>query len=253
MGRASNVRAATKARTDSAKCKNNSRFAKKIILAVKSGGPDPHVNHQLAQVISEAKVANVPKDIITRNIEKASSATTADIHEGVFEFYGHGGIGLLVNVLTDNNNRAAAEVHHVAKKHLLKSASMNSVKFKFDRKVRFDVPIILEEDRLMELCLENNVDDFILRTAADGCNMSPTTVGHSTIFVALKDLANMREALASKQYTVECKLVSVPVDGFVSLDDASFEANMSAIDAFEALDDVDTVEHNIDMKHGEED
>lgn len=248
MGRASNVRKATKTRTDAAKAKNNNRYARKIIIAVKAGGPDPINNRQLAHVIADAKVANVPKDIITRNIESASSASTLDYKESIFEFYGHGGVGLLVFVLTDNDNRAASMVNLVAKKHLLKPAAMNSVKFKFNRKVRFDVQSIIEEDALMELCLENNVDDYTLCTEANGCVSSPIENGHSSIFVNLNDLTSMREALAARKFVSECKLVSVPVDGYVSLDDASFEANLAAIDAFEALDDVDVVEHNIDLK-----
>lgn len=248
MGRASNVRKATKARTDAAKSKNNNRYARKIIVAVKAGGPDPISNQQLAHVIADAKVANVPKEIITRNIESASSASTLDYKESIFEFYGHGGVGLLVYVLTDNDNRAASMVNLVAKKHMLKPAAMNSVKFKFTRKVRFDVQSKLEEDSLMELCLENNVDDYTLCTDANGCVSSPTEDGHSSIFVNLNDLSRMRDALAAKKYVSECKLVSVPVDGYVSLDDASFDANMAAIDGFEALDDVDVVEHNIDLK-----
>ena len=248
MGRASNVRKATKARTDAAKSKNNNRYARKIIVAVKAGGPDPISNQQLAHVIADAKVANVPKEIITRNIESASSASTLDYKESIFEFYGHGGVGFLVYVLTDNDNRAASMVNLVARKHLLKPAAMNSVKFKFNRKVRFDVQSKLEEDPLMELCLENNVDDYTLCTEANGCVSSPAEDGHSSIFVNLNDLSRMREALAAKKFISECKLVSVPVDGYVSLDDASFDANIAAIDAFEALDDVDVVEHNIDLK-----
>jgi transcriptional/translational regulatory protein YebC/TACO1 len=116
----------------------------------------------LAQVIADAKVANVPKDIITRNIEKASAAATADFKESVFEFYGHGGVGLLVNVLTDNDNRANADVNLVAKKNLLKAAAANSVRFKFEKKARLDVAAVLSEDRLMEICLESGVDDYDL-------------------------------------------------------------------------------------------
>ena len=70
-------------------------------MEVKAGGPDPESNRQLAVVIAEAKAANVPKDVIDRNIEKASAAATADFKESVFEFYGHGGVGILVNVLVN--------------------------------------------------------------------------------------------------------------------------------------------------------
>ena len=154
MGRAAAVRAATKAKTDGAKAKNNARFAKKIIMAVKAGGADPDKNRALGQVMADAKVANVPKDVVTRNIEKASAAATADFKSSVFEFYGHGGCGLIVNVLTDNDNRAAADVNLVAKKQALKNAAMNSVLFKFDTKARLNLQKAIEEDQLMEVCLE---------------------------------------------------------------------------------------------------
>eukprot|EP01035_Chromulina_nebulosa_P036972 gene36972-49886_t len=207
MGRAAAVRAATKAKTDAAKAKNNGRYAKKIIMAVKAGGADPEQNRQLAQVIADAKVANVPKDIITRNIEKASAAATADFKESVFEFYGHGGVGLLVNVLTDNDNRANADVNLVAKKNLLKAAAANSVRFKFDKKARLDVAAVLDEDRLMEICLESGVDDYDLRTTADGCVLNPDEEGKSVVYVSLADMATMRDALKKESLEVETKKV----------------------------------------------
>jgi len=93
MGRAAAVRAATKGKTDAAKAKNNNRFAKKIIMTVKDGGADPEKNRALGNVIAEAKVNNVPMDVIKRNIDKASAADTADYAESLFEFMGAGGIG----------------------------------------------------------------------------------------------------------------------------------------------------------------
>lgn len=247
MGRAAAVRATTKAKTDSAKAKNNGRFAKKIIMAVKAGGPDPEQNRQLASIIAEAKSANVPKDIITRNIEKAGAATTENYSESLFEFYGHGGVGMLVNVLTDNNNRANADINLVAKKNNLKPAATNSVAFKFDKKARIDVKAVLEEDMLMELCLEAGVDDYELRTEVNGCPLNPSEEGQNCVYVALQDMAALRDALQAKGYELETKLANVPMEGFMSLSDEDFEANMAAIDAFDALDDVDLVEHNIDM------
>ena len=251
MGRAAAVRAATKAKTDGAKAKNNARYAKKIIMAVKAGGPDTEKNRELAQVIAESKVANVPKDVITRNIEKASAAATMDFKSSVFEFYGFGGCGLIVNVLTDNGNRAAAEVNLVGKKATLKNAAMNSVLFKFDTKARVNVGKVIEEDKLMELCLESGVDDYELKTVVDGSPLSPQEEGQSSIFVDVKDMAALRDALRTNGYEIETSLAAVPKEGFMEMSDEDFEKNMTVIDAFLALDDVDSVEHNIDMT-GEE-
>ena len=147
-------------------------------MAVKAGGgTDPEKNRQLGQVIAEAKVNNVPKDVITRNIEKGNAAATVDFKSSIFEFYGHGGVGFLVNVLTDNDNRAASEVNLVAKKNILKSAAMNSVNFKFDKKARLDLQTTIDEDTLMEVCLEQGVDDYDLRNVVDGNPLNPQEEG----------------------------------------------------------------------------
>jgi YebC/PmpR family DNA-binding regulatory protein len=253
MGRAAAVRAATKARTDGAKAKNNNRFAKKIIMVVKAGGADPIQNRALAAVLAEAKVANVPNDVIKRNIEKASAASTADFKESLFEFVGPGGAGLLVNVLTDNDNRAASEVNLVGKKNALKSGSKGSVSFNFVKKSKLQVSAIIDEDKLMELCLEAGVDDYDLRTVIDGNPSNPTTEGQSIVYVDMKDMSLLRDALQGAGYALESSISSLPKDGYLALSDEDFEANQAAIDAFLALDDVDSVEHNIDMTGGDDD
>ena len=319
MGRAAAVRAATKAKTDGAKAKNNARFAKKIIMAVKAGGADPDKNRALGQVIADAKVANVPKDVVTRNIEKASAAATADFKSSVFEFYGHGGCGLIVNVLTDNDNRAAADVNLVAKKQLLKNAAMNSVLFKFDTKARLNLQKAIEEDQLMEVCLEVRACVRAVPFLCDGLHGAhfplapphrPTPrppggrgrlraadrggreplgspgggpgvhlrgrEGHGGLArrparggLRPRDVAGVRpqgtrlDALfpprphvaAPTQRTLfffappcPCTvLFSCRQEGVVDLGDEDFDKNMEAIDAFLALDDVDSVEHNINM------
>ena len=90
---------------------------------VKASGSDPAVNRALAILIQECKVNNVPNDVIERNIKKAGDADTANFKESLFEFYGHGSAGFIINVLTDNDNRASSEVALVAKKNGLKPAS----------------------------------------------------------------------------------------------------------------------------------
>jgi len=259
MGRAAAVRAATKAKTDAAKAKNNNRYAKKIIQAVKAGGPDPVINRMLATVIQEAKTSNVPNDVIDRNIKKASDANTANYKESLFEFYGHGGVGIIVNVLTDNDNRAASDVALVAKKNALKPATGGSVIFNFDKKARLDVSSpapadkkvaaapSLTEDSVMELCLESGVDDYDFRGTADGSQFNPADEGSSVVYVSMSDLSNMRDALAKAGYKVEASLRNLPKEGCVAVADDVFDLNMKAFDAFEELDDVDLVEHNMDL------
>jgi YebC/PmpR family DNA-binding regulatory protein len=247
MGRAAAVRAATKARTDGAKAKNNNRFAKKIIMVVKAGGPDLEKNRALAGVIADAKVANVPNDVIKRNIEKASSSSLADYKESLFEFIGFGGVGILVNVLTDNDNRAASDVNLVGKKHSLKPGSKGSVTFNFDKKAKLALNSVIDEEKLMELCLEAGVDDYDLRTEVDGNPTNPGEDGKCVIYVNMQDMAAIRDSLRNAGYQLETSIANIPKDGFIALSEEDFNANVAAIDAFDALDDVDSVETNIDF------
>jgi len=251
MGRAAAVRAATKARTDGAKAKNNNRFAKKIIMVTKAGGPDMEKNVALAKVVADAKANNVPMDVIKRNIAKASEANTADYKESLFEFVGPGGVGLLVNVLTDNDNRAANDINLVGKKNELKSGSKGSVMFNFERKARLDVFALLEEDKLMEMCLEAGVDDYDLRTAVTGSPLNPPEEGRSVVFVSMNDMSAMRDQISGAGLRLETSIAAVPKAGFKTLSDEHFDANMAAIAAFEALDDVDSVEHDINLEDDE--
>lgn len=153
---------------------------------------------------------------------------------------------MLVNVLTDNDNRASSEVALVGKKQSLKSGSKGSVAFNFVKKARLDTTTI-SEDKLMELCLECGVDDYDLRIAVDGNQLNPSEEGKAAIYVDLSDMAAMRDSLRAAGFQVESSIRHVPKDSFVNLNDADFEALMTATDAFLALDDVDSVEHNVDL------
>ena len=94
-----------------------SYIGKKVVVAVKAGGDDPNGNLQLAKVLAEANSLNVPKDVIQRNIKKAMDPVTADYKELTYEAYGVGGVGMIINCLSDNNNRATADVNMIVKKN----------------------------------------------------------------------------------------------------------------------------------------
>lgn len=198
-------------------------------------------------MIADAKAANVPMDVIKRNIEKAGSASTAAFKESLFEFIGPGGSYMLINVLTDNDNRASSDVNLVGKKQSLKSGSKGSVSFNFIKKARLDLSTILDEEKLMEICLENGVDDYELRTEFDGSPLNPSEEGKCVVYVSLNDMASLRDSLRASGFTVEASIRHIPKDGSVQLSDADFDLFMTATDAFLALDDVDSVEHNVDM------
>uniref|UniRef100_A0A7S1FM57 Uncharacterized protein n=1 Tax=Corethron hystrix TaxID=216773 RepID=A0A7S1FM57_9STRA len=162
MGRAAAVRAATKGKTDAKKAKINGQFGKKIIMAVKQGGsPDPVANRQLGDVIKQAKTNSVPADNIARAIKRASeSSGGADFSESIFECYAQGGASMIVNVLTDNPNRAAAEIKNCFKKNDAKVAESGSVLFMYDRKGVLEVESELDEDGLLDAAIEAGCDDY---------------------------------------------------------------------------------------------
>src|SRR5271157_288814 len=99
-----------KDRADQKKGKIFSRIMKEIISAVKHGGPDQKSNSKLRIAILKAKEANLPNENIERNIKKASSADQQDFEDVTYELYGYGGVGIIVEAMTDNKNRLASEI-----------------------------------------------------------------------------------------------------------------------------------------------
>jgi transcriptional/translational regulatory protein YebC/TACO1 len=252
MGRAAVVRADTKAKTDAAKAKNNCYFAKRIIMAVKTSGPNPATNRMLDQLIHESKCANVPKDVVLRNIERASICSTENYKSSLFEFYGYGGVGLLVSTLSDNDKRVAAEVLLVAKRHNLKFAASNSVKFNFVTKAKIQVFELLSDERVVDLCLASEVNEYALHCNQNETHyqhmLAPTIVGESYLYVDPQDMQKLRGTLLGEGIRVGAvTLVSLPLDGFVQINDDDLNHNLLAIAAFESLDDVEKVEHNINL------
>src|SRR3990167_10602916 len=141
-----------KERADKKKGKIFSRIMKEIISAVKQGGPDLKSNSKLRIAIQKAKDANLPTDNIERNIKKAASADTSDYTEMTYELYGFGGVGLVVDIMTDNKNRIASEIRIAINKCGGTIATPGAVSYNFDRKglIRVDKSTI-DEDALFLL------------------------------------------------------------------------------------------------------
>mmetsp|Transcript_16409 Transcript_16409/g.24638 ORF Transcript_16409/g.24638 Transcript_16409/m.24638 type:complete len:357 (+) Transcript_16409:1160-2230(+) len=241
MGRRAAKNAARKGKSDMAKAKLYARAGKKIVMAVKAGGPDQIANTQLAQIIRDAKSAGVPVANIERAVKAGSATETADFKESTFEAYGHGGAGLIVNVLTDNANRASADVQSTIRKRGLKLASPGSVLFNFERKGKITVKAdTIDDDKLLEIAVEAEVDDY--------CSEPGDEDGTTTILTDLPGLSNMQDALSDAGFQVlDANLAYVPLTTVSSITDDDIQSNFAAIYALEALDDVDSVDHNMDL------
>jgi YebC/PmpR family DNA-binding regulatory protein len=239
MGRAAAVRASTKAKTDMKKTKTNALYGKKIIMAVKDGGsPDPQANRMLFDVIKQAKANNVPVDNISRAIKKASEGTIGDFKESTFEAYGFGGCSIIVNVLSDNNNRATSDVRSTINRRDGKIAESGSVLFMYDRKGLVNVPALIDEEALLDAAISAGCNDYEI--------IIDEETSMTKIYTDPKEVAMMLEAINSLGYeeNVEMSLLYVS-KAPVECTDEDFEKNMEIIDALEALDDVDSVEHNM--------
>jgi YebC/PmpR family DNA-binding regulatory protein len=241
MGRAAAVRASTKAKTDGKKAKINAVFGKKIIMAVKDGGSaDPNANRALFDVIKQAKANSVPIDNINRAIKKASEGNVGDFKESTYEVYGFGGASMIINVLTDNMNRASSDLRVVVNKQDGKIAEPGSVLFMYDRKGKIEVSTALDEERVLEAAVEGGCDDYELFPGeSEDSTIIYTSPRETSIMIdAIKTLGDFADD-AIKQSLVY--LTKAPVD----CSDEDFEKNMQLIDALEDLDDVDSVEHNM--------
>ena len=140
------------------------RLVKEIILAARNGGGDPEANPRLRTAIMNAKAANMPRE----NIERAIKRGTGEIEgvsyeEVVYEGYGPNGIGLVIEVMTDNKNRTIADLRHTLTKYGGTMAESGSVAWNFEQKGFFNVPAAgLDEDDFMLQALEAGAEDIEL-------------------------------------------------------------------------------------------
>lgn len=223
-----------KERADAKKGKLFSRATKEIISAVKMGGPDPKSNPRLRMAIQKAKEVNLPNDNIERNIKKASSDEQADYTAITYELYGHGGVGLIVDILTDNKNRIASDIRIATNKQGGTIANPGSVAFNFDRK------------GIIHVSKENiNEEDLFLVVTDAGAQDFEAADDFFVVITDPADLAVVKEAITSHgSKCLQAELEMVP-KVWVEVDEETAKANIGLIDWLDNLDDVDAVYHNM--------
>ena len=223
-----------KGRADIIKGKIFSRITKEIITAVKQGGPDPKSNPRLRLVLQKARGANMPNDNIERNIKKASSADQADYQDVTYELYGYGGVGIFVEIMTDNKNRASSEMRIATNKRGGTIASPGAVAFNFDRKGVIQVlKKSGKEDEIFLIATESGAEDF---------------EGHDDIYIITtppEALFQVKDALDQHSIASESAELEMIPKVHVECNAEDAKANEELIDWIEALDDVDAVYHNM--------
>ena len=173
-----------KGRADSARSKLFSKLSREITVAAKAGLPDPAMNARLRLAVNNAKAESLPKDVIERAIKKASGGEAEAYEEIRYEGFGPGGVGVIVEVLTDNRNRSASTVRSTFTKYGGNLGETGSVSFMFDRLGRIGYPPAAgSEDKVMEAAIEAGAED--VESDEDG----------HTIYTAFEQLSDVAQAL----------------------------------------------------------
>ncbi len=226
-----------KERNDAAKGKIFTIIGRELAVAVKEGGPDPAHNFRLAAVIAKAKANNMPNDTIERGIKKAAGDVDNVAYEYVsYEGYGPGGIAIIVDALTDNKNRTAANVRSAFTKGGGSIGTPGCVSFSFDTKGQILISredLELEEDALMMLALEAGAEDFAAEEDA---------------FVVLthpEELPRVQAALEAEGLALASASVEKLPQNYVELTDpALLKGLQKTLDLLDADEDVQAVYHN---------
>jgi YebC/PmpR family DNA-binding regulatory protein len=214
------------------------KLSKAITVAAREGGGDPEMNPALALAVQKAKDGNMPNDNIQRAIDKGtgSGADAADIERITYEGYAPGGVAVLVDVLTDNRNRAASDVRYIFSKNGGKLGTTGSVAYLFERKGIILVPKEgTDEDLLMEAALDAGAEDVAEQESDYRIVTEPET------FEAV------REELDKAGIAYEQAEVTMQPQNSIDLDAGTARQTLRLIDALEENDDVQEVYANFDI------
>jgi YebC/PmpR family DNA-binding regulatory protein len=226
-----------KAANDARRAKLWAKLIRNIEVAARNGGPDIEGNPTLYDAVYKARKNSVPNDNIDRAVKRGSGANGegADYQNILYEGYGAGGVAILVECLTDNKNRAAAEVRLAFTKNSGNLADPGSVSYQFSRKGVIVVSDGVSEDAVLEATLEHAVND--IAPSGDGF----------VITCDASSLTAVREALQSASLDYESADVEFVSSLKISADKEIAEKNIKLVEALEDLDDVQEVYTNMDL------
>ena len=246
-----------KARVDAVKGKVFTKISREIIVAARSGVPDPEGNFQLRTAIDKAKAAGIPNDNIDRAIAKGAGKLGADnaaLEAIRYEGYGPGGVAILIEALTDNRNRTAADLRVAFSKNGGNLGETGCVGWMFEQKGMVEVfltpvetgrkrrtdTVAIQEDELLEAFLEGGADTYELIEMEEG-----------TVAEAMTEATNLEtlsQTLKDNHYTVSrVELRWIPNNTLEVSDPDQARSLLKLMDALEDLDDVQSVTANFEM------
>jgi YebC/PmpR family DNA-binding regulatory protein len=229
-----------KGRADSARSKLFSKLSREITVAAKSGLPDPNMNARLRLAVNNAKSESLPKDVIERAIKKASGGEAEAYEEIRYEGFGPAGVGVIVEVLTDNRNRAASTVRSTFTKHGGNLGETGSVAFMWDRVGQITYgPEAGSEDKVMEAAIEAGADD--VETDEDG----------HTIYSAFEALSEVATALEAALGPAKSTAIAWRPKARTPISGDAAASLMKLLETLEDDDDVQNVYSNEDIDAAE--
>lgn len=223
-----------KGANDAQRAKIFTKIAREIIVAVKAGGPDPDNNSSLKDAIAKGRANNMPNDNINRTIKKAAGSTDGDNYENItYEGYGPNGVAVIVETLTDNRNRTAADVRHYFDKFGGNMGQTGCVSFMFDQKG----VIVVENDGIDE-------DAITMDALEAGAEDIAAEDEYYEITTAPADFHAVRDVMEQK-YTLSSAEISMVPQTMVTLSDEKQLTMMGKLlENLEDNDDVQNVWHN---------
>lgn len=225
-----------KGRQDAKRSKMFSKLSKEITVAAKMGAPDPEFNPRLRLAIAAAKAQSMPKDNIDRAIKKSTAADEANFEEIRYEGFGPAGVGVIVEALTDNRNRAASEVRAIFSKNGGNMGETGSVSFMFDLVGYIEYPADkASEEQMLEAAIEAGAED-----------VQSSDETHE-IYCAFDQLAEVATALEKKFGEAETAKPIWRPQNTIEVETDKAETLMKLMDALDDCDDVQNVYANFEL------
>ncbi|MTF40264.1 YebC/PmpR family DNA-binding transcriptional regulator [Cyanobacterium aponinum AL20118] len=232
-----------KARVDAKKGKTFTQLSRAIIVAARNGLPDPDGNFQLRTAIEKAKSAGIPNENIERAIAKGAGTYNDDdsiLEEIRYEGYGIGGVAVLIEALTDNRNRTAADIRAAFSKNGGNLGETGCVSWMFEQKGVIVIEGELEEDNLLEVCLNADAQSYEIIDEED--------YQGAEIFTSVETLEQVNSFFQNQGFNVkETELRWIPNNYIEINDPEQTKFLLRLMDALESLDDVQNVTANFDI------
>jgi len=214
-----------------------SKLSRAISVAAREGGPDPEANLALANAIEKARSYSMPKENIERAIQRGAGGGDGAAYESIlYEGYGPGGVAIIVEVLTDNRNRSAADVRSIFSKHGGQLAQPGAVAWGFERRGSIVIDgTKYSEDEIMAAAIEAGAEDVV----QDGSQFE--------VLTQPADLAAVRDAIAAAGIEFEQAELTMVPKTTVKLSEEDARKTLRIIEALEESDDVQEVYANFDI------